>query len=546
MLKKIFPIILIFFTTLFIFTFLSIGYLFKQLSLGNFNQVSKISKAIHYLVTPLSALSFHQLKDIEIAKEVLEIIEIAPKLLSKLTTTSQEDILDINNIKEVNQVVLTALNKVDSQLPRSLVIKNILTNQQTTKLQQLLTASQDLEVILTNLVDKDQKILIVFQNSDEIRATGGFMGSYAILDIKEGKVIEIVVEDIYDASGQFTGYFSAPNGVKKYLSGDQGLKLQDANWHPDFPTSAKTILDFFALGKRKNINTLIAVNLDYAKLLLNFTKEIKLLDYDTKINSSNINTVLRTDRAEFFPGSQQKKHILSQLLTQVKLKIASLDNQDKLALVKQTLNQLEIHNIQLYSNYQKINSIYSKRNFREEIYRDEYTDNLMLVESNVGINKANRSITRKVEMASTNFQSTVSLTLTNNGKKNNSLTKLTPSEFIKNLDDEEQGYINYQRVITPPTWKVESIYINDQLLTTWHTQVITNSKNQQFQEVGFLTTTPVATTTTVIINYSHLVGIKDKLLIQKQPGIPATVYELEINDNQHSILLEKDEEIKTH
>lgn len=37
--------------------------------------------------------------------------------------------------------------------------------------------------------DKQQRYLLVFQNSDELRPTGGFMGSLSIVDVYQGKIL---------------------------------------------------------------------------------------------------------------------------------------------------------------------------------------------------------------------------------------------------------------------------------------------------------------------------------------------------------------------
>ncbi|MDQ7022157.1 MAG: DUF4012 domain-containing protein [Candidatus Gracilibacteria bacterium] len=46
--------------------------------------------------------------------------------------------------------------------------------------------------------NKRKKYLIVFQNNDEIRAQGGFMGSMGILEIFRGEIKKFEKRDIYD------------------------------------------------------------------------------------------------------------------------------------------------------------------------------------------------------------------------------------------------------------------------------------------------------------------------------------------------------------
>ena len=47
-----------------------------------------------------------------------------------------------------------------------------------------------------------RKYAILFQNNMEIRATGGFIGSFGILNFENGKLYDLAIYDVYDADGQ--------------------------------------------------------------------------------------------------------------------------------------------------------------------------------------------------------------------------------------------------------------------------------------------------------------------------------------------------------
>ena len=118
----------------------------------------------------------------------------------------------------------------------------------------LLTYKVEISTVVEQLSSQQQKWIIIFQNSNELRATGGFMGSYSIIDINQGKIVSITTEDIYDADGQFPGFVDPPHGVKEYLSSGNGLRLPDANWNPDTKKSSQQVLHFFALGNKQNVS----------------------------------------------------------------------------------------------------------------------------------------------------------------------------------------------------------------------------------------------------------------------------------------------------
>ena len=91
------------------------------------------------------------------------------------------------------------------------------------------------------------RYLVLLQNSDEIRATGGFLGTVGTLAVDGGDITEFSFQDIYAIDNPASGSWNEtpPAPMSKYL-GISSWYLRDANWSPDFPTSAQTILDFYS------------------------------------------------------------------------------------------------------------------------------------------------------------------------------------------------------------------------------------------------------------------------------------------------------------
>lgn len=93
---------------------------------------------------------------------------------------------------------------------------------------------------------KPANYLIVLQNSDELRATGGFLGTLGTMRVDAGNISNFSFEDVYaldnPASGKWKEIPPAP--IKDRL-GVPAWYFRDSNWSPDFPTSAKTMIDFY-------------------------------------------------------------------------------------------------------------------------------------------------------------------------------------------------------------------------------------------------------------------------------------------------------------
>ena len=142
--------------------------------------------------------------------------------------------------------------------------------------------------LMADLLGKDSKkrYLFVFQNSNEIRPTGGFMGSFALLDIKRGEVIKLEIPGggAYDLKGQLRELLEAPKPMRLIASSWQ---FQDANWWPDFPASARKIMWFYEKSGGPTVDGVIAVNSNFIEKLLQFTGEIAMPDYDKTLTADN-------------------------------------------------------------------------------------------------------------------------------------------------------------------------------------------------------------------------------------------------------------------
>jgi len=520
----------------------------NQLKNSNYLEASKTARISLSFIGPISKITFTKNNDIELLKESLGLISKLPEYSKNLVSTS--DVLDIQNLNKTLESANQQIQTINNLTKKSSLSKKIVGENYLSKLKQLSKSLPDFITVLNSFSQKDQKIIIVFQNSDEIRATGGFMGSYAILDIINGKVADIIIEDIYDADGQFSGFIEAPSGIKEYLSDDKGLRLSNSNWHPDFPASAEQILQFFALGNKKNVTTLAAINPEYAKILLNIVGEITIKDYNTIVNSNNINEVLRSRRSTFFPGSKQKKHLLSQLLTQLQIKIIEANEESKLNIIKQTLNQLSLNNIQLYSTNDDIDEIFSGYDFRQELEYKNDSNYLFLVESNVGINKANKNITREVLIDVSDFENLITVNFKNNNipPTTSILTNLIEEtggqasesgEIQARPPADHLGYVNYQRVIVKPNRQLDYIKYNDEIISEWNENIIKNSSGEKFKEIGFLITLKEQESSVLEVKFENLNKNEEQIYIQKQPGLPATPYVIKNDEFVSQVLLEK-------
>lgn len=163
---------------------------------------------------------------------------------------------------------------------------------------------------------KTKRYLMLFQNNLELRASGGFLGSLALVDVANGTVTKLEVPSggTYDYQGQLSERVIAPEPLHLV---NPHWQLQDANWWPDFPTSAKKVLWFYEKSGGPTVDGVIAMTPELLVRLLQVTGPIDMTEkYGVVIDADNVisETLLAIDAEK--EGSKPKQ-IIGDLLPRI-------------------------------------------------------------------------------------------------------------------------------------------------------------------------------------------------------------------------------------
>lgn len=232
-------------------------------------------------------------------------------------------------------------------------------------------------------IGHDRRYLVVMQNNREIRATGGFMGSYALLDMKRGVVknLEIPGGGTYDAQGQLRTVLAAPWPLRII---NPRWELQDANWYPDFPASAKKIIWFYENAGGPTVDGVIALNASVAERVLaiigpiEHPSSIKQITADNFIDITQEQTEITYDRKKNKP-----KEFLGSLIEMIKLKIESDPEHYSAKLLTLIIDSLLAKDIQVYFRDEQPQSILHSLQLDNKI-SDTKSDYLLIVDTNIG------------------------------------------------------------------------------------------------------------------------------------------------------------------
>ena len=223
---------------------------------------------------------------------------------------------------------------------------------------QLLSSFESRLTVVNQVLPLAQKIfapqtaktyLLLFQNNMELRPTGGFIGSFALLTINSGKIIEFKILDVYDADGQLKGHVDPPYPIRKILNQPNWF-LRDSNFDPDFAKSAVQAAWFLQKELGKSVDGVIAVNAFFLQNLLKVTGPLDLPDFNNEVVSAD-NFFSKSEvyiQKDFFPGSAQKKDFLTAVSSAMQLKLISDKNLSWMELMIAVKNALDEKNILLW------------------------------------------------------------------------------------------------------------------------------------------------------------------------------------------------------
>ena len=124
--------------------------------------------------------------------------------------------------------------------------------------------------------------LLVPENPLDLRATGGFVGTVALLQADHGRLTLVDQQsstevDDNGAKTNRTSYIppSLPLLTYQHLA---NWFYRDANWSPDFPTTAALLRYFYGLGQPRHIDGVIAFDSSLVPALLRITGPITVTD----------------------------------------------------------------------------------------------------------------------------------------------------------------------------------------------------------------------------------------------------------------------------
>lgn len=260
--------------------------------------------------------------------------------------------------------------------------------------------------------------LLLAQNNDELRPTGGFITAIGLLTLDKGKIARLDIADSYAVDTQWKDRPVPPEPLMRYMDAPLWV-FRDSNFWPDFPTSAKAAEFFANLDLDMKVDGVIAGDQLAIQFLVGGLGSVVVPEYgDDVLIRDNVIAKIRAywepppgtiqgvvretaTHATWLPWYVQRKQFMSYLVKAMQTRVE--DNAHSINMAqfgKAVLQALNEKHILVYLNEPLTWGVTNGANWGGAIV-DTPGDYLLAVDTNMGFNKANGVVTRALDYAVT-------------------------------------------------------------------------------------------------------------------------------------------------
>ncbi len=260
--------------------------------------------------------------------------------------------------------------------------------------------------------DAPQTYLVVVQNNDELRGSGGFFTSVGEVTVENARPAEFSFQDSSRVWSLEHEYAAAPKPMQRYMNVGLIL-LRDANWSPDLPTSARTIRSLYAQERGVQAEGIITVDTHAVQIIVEALEPLSVQlgedeDIETvEVTSENLTGWMRQSRDESLnvvdgeiQGDWRGRKDFMPALVDAMLARVEGGGADYARLAQAAVAALNQRSIQLWMVDETAASQLARLGWDGALRPpagEKAGDFLALVDSNLGYNKVDAAIERALD-----------------------------------------------------------------------------------------------------------------------------------------------------
>ena len=252
-----------------------------------------------------------------------------------------------------------------------------------------LTLSEALPTMLGAAETGPKNYLLLVQNEDELRATGGFITSIGNMVVLNGRLLGMEFEGVDNRADWSRPYPSAPWQLQEYMN-TSALILRDSNWSADYPTNALWARYLYGYNHSDPVDGVIAFDQQFLVILLRATGPLTVDGAPYPITSQNVIEYMRSAKSpplgEPIPAEWDRKQFISTIADALFEKIINGQGNNWRDLIIGLQAALEERHLLLQFDDPAIMSLLAKYDWDNAV-RPDNGDFLMMTDTNIGFNK---------------------------------------------------------------------------------------------------------------------------------------------------------------
>jgi hypothetical protein len=136
-------------------------------------------------------------------------------------------------------------------------------------------------------MDAPRTYLVLVQNNHELRSTGGFIAAVGRVSVEGGRLQGFDFQDSYELYSDTGVYPPAPRPMQEHMRIPL-LVMRDANWSPDFPTTAEVARSLYAQETGTQVDGVFTIDLNAVKHLIGALGSLEVPGAEEPITGANI------------------------------------------------------------------------------------------------------------------------------------------------------------------------------------------------------------------------------------------------------------------
>jgi hypothetical protein len=319
--------------------------------------------------------------------QMLEILESAEpntqnalKALEYLSNSRDE----IGDTSQLPWRVQTLLEIFDNELP-------------------LLENGLKLSTVLPQIMGTNgrRSYLIMAQNEDEIRPTGGFISGAGLLVVEDGQIVSVEFSDANYIDDYLNKPYDFPPTPFYEIMGMDIFLFRDSNFWPDFPQSAEMVMDLYTRGQDIPVDGVIAINQEFIKELLSAVGPLFVPELERTLSSNNVISEMRNQWGPT-PGQEidwvnERKAFMGPMANALRQRLeADFSSIDELSLIRSLGDAADRRDLQIYMRDPAVADVLADTGWDGQFQNSSGQDYLLVVDTSLGFNKVSAIIDKEL------------------------------------------------------------------------------------------------------------------------------------------------------